>query len=124
MWAECFALRPPPHTRSSLGVCTTNGCKGTHLEEISGRHESHERFNKLTKSILVIRGCVTTDLRKSFEDAHHAGPVLCNESTCLNLDLLIMHPTREDSRNDDAKDRKEKVVVATESVRVVNVCDC
>lgn len=70
-------------------------------------------------------GCrVTANLRKALEDAHHAGPVLRDESTRLSFDLLVVHPTREDSRNDDTDDRKEKVVIATESIRVVNVCVC
>ncbi len=104
-----------------LHTLSMNGRK-TYLEEISGGHKGHERLDEFTKCILVIGGSVTSNLREPLKDSHHAWPVLRYESPSLGLDLLIVNSPREDGRDDDANDRKEKIVIAPKGIGVVDVC--
>lgn len=70
----------------------------------------------------MVGGGVTSNLRETLEDSHHAQPVLRYESSGLSLDLFIVHTPGENSRDDDADDGKKKVVITPKSVRIVNVC--
>lgn len=64
------------------------------------------------------------DLTKSLEDTHHAWPILGNEGSSLDLDLLVVGAPGKYSSHNHPDHTKKQVVVLPEGIGIVNICIC
>lgn len=92
----------------------------TYLHEIRRSNESHECLDQIQQGFLMSIGCVS-DLGRSFEDAHHAWPILSQEHSGLLFNLFVVNSPRKNSIHNDPQNREKQIVVPLKSIGVFNV---